>query len=145
MPRVPTQIQTGAYGTTNPAAPTGRSLPQPSIPSRGPSQQRERFVGLPAPLARQLDRIQDAVAQAMAVVKRLPFSDGNLVQGVAFTGTTQKSIAHGLGRAWRGYMVVNVQNASGNAAFTATPNSVTDGATIHITPSVTCSCDVWIW
>jgi hypothetical protein len=145
---VPTQIQSGAIGTTNPAVVTGRSVPLPSLASRGPSQQRERFAGLDLPpgIARALQSMQDAIARAIAIVRAIPFASGNMIQGVQFSVGTMIALPHGLGRPWRGYMVVNVSGA-GYGTFRQIPQARADLETnaIGLVSSATCVADVWVW
>lgn len=144
---VPTQVQQGPVGSANPAAVTGRSIPLTAIASRGPSQRRERFggLGIPANIARGMNAQQDAIAAALGVLQALPWANGlSITQGVSWSAGQQKSIAHNLGRAPRGYMVSSVAGG-GYGLFQRITNAQTDPFTITIQSANTCTGDVWVW
>lgn len=142
MPRVPFRISQSPVGSTNPAAP-GRAAPAYSTRSLGPSQQREQFAD------RALNRLQTAINQAVSVVKSLPFADGNYLANVSMVQGAN-TLQHGLGRAWQGYMVVNVQGGlvASMATFAAAHDATTpalDAGVIVITSTAACAASVWVW
>lgn len=132
MPRIPVTITQSA--SSGQPATTTKSL--------GPAQSREQFTG---PNARPLNRIQSAIRDALAVIKAMPFANGNLVQAVAFSSGTAKSVQHGLGRAYVGYMVINVQGAGATFHATAPTDPRLSTTQITLTASATCTADVWIY
>ena len=59
----------------------------------------------------QLARIQDNIDTVLRQILLCPIIDGTLVTGIALT-TTNKDVAHGLGRTYQGYIIVG-QDAAG--------------------------------
>lgn len=152
MPRIPVAIQRGNFGTSNVGAPaTGRSTPLPTVKMpAGVAQFKSRFTGmqgLDPNVARQLDALQDYVAQAMRVMKAVPFLDGNLVQGLTFTGGATTLVQHGLGRAWRGVIMMLPQGAAGGPFETiAQSASALEARQVQIKNNgATCTVDLWIY
>jgi hypothetical protein len=145
MPRIPVRIQTGPFGTSTGVA-NGRSVPMPSVRmGGGAAQMRERFEsfkGLPEGLARALNRLQDSIALAVSLVKRVPFLDGNLVQGVKFTSLAVTQVNHGLGRQPQGYEVKNIQGAGSTFFWSRSAN---EAQLIFLVSSDTCTGDVWVY
>lgn len=142
MPRVPVTISQTPIGSANPTS-TTRAPQVAGVRSRGPSQQREQFSD------RGLNRLQTAINQAVSVVKSLPFADGNYLSNVSMVQGAN-TLQHGLGRAWQGYMVVNVQGGlvASMATFAAAHNTTTpalDAAVIVVTSTAACQADIWVW
>lgn len=152
MARTPVRIQSGAYGTDNPASSTAsygsRAMPQPSVLQRGPSQGREQFssAGLAdsASVARALNQIQANVDTAMGPSKNNPFADGNLIEGVVFNSSATTPIKHGLGGPARGYVIMNADANAATHRVAQTPISL-EAQTILIYSNLGFKGDIWVY
>jgi len=138
--QAPVKVQSAPFGSLNQAVTGTRPILAPAIVSGAYAFAREHFAG---PAGQQLNRLQDKISAAIQGVQQLPFAKGQLIQGVSFTATTQIGIQHALGQAWTGYLVLNVQGAG--STFYAVPTPATDGTTIQLVPSATCTGDVWVY
>ena len=68
----------------------------------------------------ELIRAQDNISAAMARVVACPLLDGVLLEDV--TITTSLNVTHGLGRAWRGFIITKINaNATIRAATDPSP------------------------
>ena len=85
-------------------------------------------------------QLQSSVIDFSAQLTRVPFLDGNLVEGISVS-TTVTNVSHGLGRTPVGYIVVKA--AAGVTIFdTAT---VTPTTTIGITSDNDTTISLWIF
>ena len=55
-----------------------------------------------------LTRVQDKIEQFAGALQTTGLLDGRLIEDVEFAASTTKSVYHGLGRRYRGYIVVSV-------------------------------------
>lgn len=90
-----------------------RKLPQTVIRQPGPAQALEHFgSGIDANTARAMNQLQQNVRKATSAANANPFGNGNLLENVAVT-TGANVLSHGLGQAYRGYIL-----GSSSAAIT---------------------------
>jgi hypothetical protein len=59
-----------------------------------------------------LTRVQDRIEQFAGALQTTGLLDGQLIEGVEFAASTTKNVYHGLGRSYRGYIVVSVNSKS---------------------------------
>lgn len=148
MARAPVIVSQTPVGQVNPAVSGGRVARPPQIKLRGPGQGFETFVSkdLPESVNRALNTMQRNVDSAVTQAKGNPFADGVLLTGVAFTNGTV-TLTHGLGRAFRGYIVMNVGYTSGtNVGVHLASTDMTKAAQeIRLTAHASFSADVWVY
>jgi len=75
-------------------------------------QATEKSVTQPRELVRHINDIGALVAAQAQSVQRIPVTLGNLITGQKFTAGTVNYIAHGLGRAYLGYILINAPSAT---------------------------------
>tara|TARA_R110002126_G_scaffold172712_6_gene321516 strand:- start:2544 stop:2852 length:309 start_codon:yes stop_codon:yes gene_type:complete len=85
-------------------------------------------------------QLQQAVANFSSQLTRVPFLDGNLVEGVALT-TSALEVPHGLGRTPLGYFIVKA--SAGVTVFDT--DSTTPSVTIKLTGSATSTVSLWVF
>lgn len=100
----------------------------------------------PEDLVRILNDIQDAIRDATAAVRAVPFLYPGAIylDSYSFTSGTDAVIRHGFGRSAR-FLILNQRTAAG-ACF-AVPNAkqeVNDRVLV-LTPSATFTADVWVY
>jgi len=145
VPFRPTRVQpAGNYGAYNPSG-KARVSPPPSITQAGPAL---ALVHVPGELGRELHRMQSATRDAVGQARANPMARGVLVEGVAFHASTWTKIAHGLGFAFRGAMVVSPSAlasyaVSGNAAYGLVASL--DARQCWVQTSADCTASVWVW
>lgn len=100
-----------------------------------------------------VDRMQENRDKVAAFLSAMPWLQGRMLTGddvtvdaydLAFTSGTARELAHGLGRACRGFMVVDAKTASP----TLVRGTVTTGLEdthIKLTSGATCTVKVWVW
>jgi hypothetical protein len=138
--RIPVRILTYTpQGTTNPAAPTSRSIAPPSVRSLAPAQPRMQlptFAG---------NRVQSAQRQAFRRAAAQVDSDNAVTPGVVFTGGTQLAVPHSLGRAWVGCRLETPIGGylSYQVAHNSDPRA--DASYILVTVANSCTADVVVW
>jgi hypothetical protein len=152
MPRVPVRILTNAFGSRNTsgAPANARSVPLPSIRMPGGvAMVRHMFSAvkdISPELARMLDSLQTTVMAAMGLVKRMPFAEGNMIEGVSLTNGATTAVPHGLGRPARGYLLCNVTGTAPNVYRLVQANTALENTQILLDNSgLPCTADVWIW
>ena len=145
MATIPSNVQQAPFGTQNNAG-RARARPQPVVLLRGPAQGREHTD------TRELDAIQQRVADASSVARANPLGASNFFQGIACTSGTSVTIQHGLGRAFVSALVTG-QSAAGNWSIqrASTPvrpptnQNILDERVIVFTPLFTGLCDLLVW
>ncbi len=130
MPRIPSRItSTGAASQQRTAA-----FPAEYGAPSGTSDGRAALA------------TQRAAASATQSARSLPFGDGNLFADVAFIATVPTVIAHRLGRAYQGFLVLRQRAA---AAFVpleqAQAPSSLDAKQITLLTAVDATADVWVY
>lgn len=88
-----------------------------------------------------LNRVQDRIKVFADVVSSIPLLDGRLIQGQA-VGATAVAVPHGLGRPWRGFIVVN-RNADVRV-WAQTPGADA-GALLWLVASSTATVSIWVF
>lgn len=88
-----------------------------------------------------LNRVQDRIKVFADVVASIPLLDGRLIQAQS-VGATVTSVPHGLGRPWRGFIVVN-RNADVRV-WAQAPGSDA-GALIKLVASSTATVSLWVF
>lgn len=99
-----------------------------------------RLYGLPE----QLTRLQEAAADALDQVAKVPFMSGVAITSVFLTGSTTTSVLHGLGRDVQGWFITSIDAASivnDDMANTAYDLSTT----LPLVASADCTVDLWVW
>ena len=59
-----------------------------------------------------LTRVQDKIEQFANTRQSSGILDGRLIEGIEFAASTTQNVYHGLGRSYRGYIVVSVNSKS---------------------------------
>ena len=59
-----------------------------------------------------LTRVQDKIEQFANTLQSSGILDGRLIEGIEFAANTTQNVYHGLGRSYRGYIVVSVTSKS---------------------------------
>lgn len=140
MARIPVILAQQPIGSSNPATNPSVSNPNapvppgalaPSLRVRSPAQALEHFP------TRAANRIQTASRQAAARATNFPMGDGNLLTGVQFTAGLTVTLAHGLGRTWQGFLVLNrlLLPAAPRGTATLSGGSVVVTATHNLVPN----------
>lgn len=93
---------------------------------------------------RQVNQAQRNVRAAIAPAASVPDADGNLVKNVSFTSGTNVVISHGLGKAFAGYRVQNVQGGFASFMLVAQSPATLNARTITLQSNGTCTADVWV-
>jgi len=145
MATIPSNVQQGPFGPGNNTGRT-RAQPQPVVLLKGPAQGREHTD------TRELDAIQQRVADASSVARANPLGASNFFQNVACVSGTPVTLQHGLGRAFVSALVTG-QSAAGNWSIqrASTPwrpqttQNLLDERVLVFTPLFTGTCDVLVW
>ena len=90
------------------------------------------FTPIRPPDQPELVRAQDNISAAMARVVACPILDGVLIEDVVIT--TSVNVAHGLGRAWRGYLITK-KNTNANV-YSPTASNTSPAALLPLTASL---------
>lgn len=102
-----------------------------------------------SPLPRQQTREAQAVADAVSSLPTrrggsVPWTEGRLVRDVTVEATSEKEVAHGLGRSPQGWMVLSVRSDASNEYPVETERSA-ELLTIHNYGAADVTCDLWVW
>lgn len=133
-----TRVQNEQYGTQNN---TGRlrTKPTPIILQPGLIQ------GLEHTANRQTQRLQQAIQQATAQVKSLPFAQGIMLENISLVSGefAVNPVKHGLPQAWRG---VHLMTPSAECTYVV-GNLPEYPSTRYfiIAVSADITCDLWVW
>lgn len=101
---------------------------------------------------RQTDDTSRQVQSLVRASVECPLLDGVLLEidpstssvGIAFTAGQVRTLAHGLGRRWRGFLVTSETGASASL-LRATRAAATDSASITLTHGGAAACTVTLW
>jgi hypothetical protein len=88
---------------------------------------RDRLSGLSfgsTPTSNDLTNIQRAADESFRYIANLPWNQGRLITGISVSGTAV-DVAHGLGRAWQGWIIVDITTTRDVYRDTATTPDVT--------------------
>lgn len=88
-------------------------------------------------------RLEDAVDDVVRPLSSNPLLDGRLIEGVAITSGTTKLVDHGLGRAWRGWYVVD-RNANANV-YRDTASRAEASRQLALLASATVTVTLWVF
>ena len=88
----------------------------------------------------ETSQLQSSVIDFSSQLTRVPFLDGNLIEGVSVS-TTALEVSHGLGRTPVGYFIVKA--SAGVTVFDSA--TTTPKATIKLTGSATSTINIWIF
>ena len=136
--RIPVVIPQQPIGKANPAAP-GYS-PLASSTTAGGAYSLEQTG------TRQGNRTQTASRQAASVLRALPFADGNLTAGVTFGSGATVIVQHKLGRAYQGFLVLNMTTGGGRLYSVANASvSLNDVQITLRNAGDVCQADVWVY
>lgn len=102
---------------------------QPADGKAGPSTRE--FVELGTRLVRTLGRLL-----------KIPLLDGVLIENLSATASVESAIGHGLGRKYRGFIVV--RNSAG-AVFNELFSSTDTATFLRITPDKNVSFALWVF
>ena len=94
-------------------------------------------------LARQMAEVQTNVGLVLDQLPKIDILDGRRVNDVALTAGSAVDVSHGLGRKYRGVIVVS-QNAAGTVRESTNTNSFPDRIVI-MTASATITADLWVF
>lgn len=93
------------------------------------------------PESKDLSRVQDNIYASLLPVWAVPFLDGVKLANQVL-GATAKDVAHGLGRAWQGCIVLK-RNA--NAVIYQPSSTANTGQFITLQASATVTADLWVY
>lgn len=88
-----------------------------------------------------LNRVQDRIKVFADVVSSIPLLDGRLIESQT-VGATAVAVPHGLGRPWRGFIVVN-RNADVRV-WAQTPGA-DSGALLWLVASGSATVSIWVF
>lgn len=145
MPRIPSNVQAGQFGSQNPAG-RRRARPQPVVLLKGAAQ------GLEHTDDRALDAIQRRVADASGAARANPLASCNFIQNLSFVGGVSLIVQHGLGRAFVSAFVCgqsvsgayHIQRASAPVRPPSNQN-ILDTRQVVVTPNFTGTADLLVW
>jgi hypothetical protein len=122
MPRLPTRINnvTGTRTTT----PATFALARTGNRTTDDAQTNARAAGAPA--------------------SALPFGDGNLIAGVAMTGSVAVTLTHRLGRAARGAFPISIVGPNVNRWTCTSLGTASDGS-VTVVVEQTSTVDWWVF
>lgn len=103
-----------------------------------------RDIALPKQDSRELEELSDAVRQGNRRKVGEPFQDGRLIADVTVEATSEKTVAHGLGRRPRGWFPVSVRSDASNEYPVETSRD-RESLVLHNYGSADVTCDVWVW
>ena len=92
---------------------------------------------------RVLESMQDSVQRSLSPLTRIPFLNGRLIEDISMTAATTNEIAHGLGRAYRGWFVVDIDAASTVHRDTSSTSSTTEF--LPLQASATSTMTIWVF
>ena len=142
---IPSRVQAGQYGSTNPAG-RRRAVPQPVVLVKGAAQGREHTD------SRSLDSVQQLLGNAIAAIKASPLAECNLIQNITLSSGSPLVVKHGLGRPFVSCLLcgasaqctISVRRPSPQER-PATQQNALDAMQIVITPSNSCTADLLVW
>lgn len=113
----------------------------------------ELDVSTPEKIQRALQDIVSDIDTATLPSRSLPFGEGNLVIGQAFTSGADVEVKHELGRAFRGWMLLRQRALTAGTATaweqdnasTPADREVLDKDRVKLRAAGTFTADVWVW
>lgn len=97
-----------------------------------------------AGVASDLNRIQSNIQSAFQSIQQNPFFGGNVLTDLFFTANETKSIAHGLGRIPRYWLILDVISNPPGTALTFVRTSWTKNNIIIVSTAVECTVTLWV-
>jgi hypothetical protein len=88
-----------------------------------------------------LARVQTALQQQTPTATTCPLMSGALLTGIALTSGTPKSIAHGLGRPYKGFLVTSITTAT--IVWIPSTSDTAKFIVLEVTANTTAS--VWVF
>lgn len=103
-------------------------------------------------LPRELGHMQDAIRRLLrqlydaidAVLARLAWLDGKRIDDLAFSAGVTKDIAHGLGRAYTGWIVLRDHGTNKHQLFEDSAATTNPKTTLSLVSAVDCTVDLWV-
>lgn len=100
------------------------------------SVRRQRFTSAdlqdPERLYQVIADMSNALANAQHQLAQLPIGAGNLLTGWTFTPGQTQYLGHGLGRAWRGWIVTRAQTNAASIKEAPYPSAVTSALVLPL-------------
>lgn len=97
-------------------------------------------------LVRHINDLQTQLQNFQHVSKRVPIAFGNILSKVTFTSGVTQYLAHGLGRAYKGYLITAAYTpASGTLIVTSLPSGKTADKYIGLVSAVNGTFDVYVF
>lgn len=100
---------------------------------------------VPDRLYQVIHQLQSNLLLALRPLAENPTLGGNLLKGIVFTGGQTLYLAHGLGRAYRGWYVVRAQGAAASLVEAALPAGTTSDRIIGLTSANAGTYDVMVF
>lgn len=91
----------------------------------------------------QLARVQTAIQAQIPNATTCPLLNGKLFEKVTITTGTTSNIAHGLSRAWKGFIVCGQSSATAIISLAATQQDATKF--VSIDASATTTVTLWVF
>jgi hypothetical protein len=91
----------------------------------------------------ELNRIQQNLQSSLGVLKDLEILDGKLV--TADVATTSTSVAHGLGRSYKGFIVVKTVMSDGSTFTGSIYEDPSEDDTIYLKLDTTANVTATVW
>ena len=129
------RMQAAPYGSQNNNG-RMRKRPSPIILQKGPVQ------GLEQTRDRQINRIQQAVRQAVGVIKSLPMNQGNMIEGLSLLNG-DNTVGHGLPNAWKGALLTTPSAVV--VYFVGSTSPANDAVQLNVHVSGDVKCSLWVW
>ena len=106
----------------------------------------QQDVTSPPTLFKTIKSIALLLASVARQVGSCPILTGNLIQGVALTASTQKTVAHGLNRAWVGFFALSTHGVAFSGFASPAPSSLFPTTSyIGLTATATGTYDFWVF
>ena len=91
-----------------------------------------------------LTRVQDKIEQFANDLQGSGLLNGRLIEDIEFASNTTRNIHHGLGRAYRGYIVVSI-NANVNIKIDDTENNNKAQFLALQSQGTACTASLWVF
>lgn len=91
----------------------------------------------------EVSDLQDACAVVFRDIVSKEVLDGRLIENIAITTGTEKTINHGLGRAIRGWIVT--RTSAGATVWDSQSNNTTPRATLVLNASANVTISIWVF
>ena len=94
---------------------------------------------------KDMNALADGISSIVSALQGIPFLDGIQLSAQTLTGAADNTLTHGLGRPWRGFLILDVSAAATIYSVPAVAGSYDEATFIKLHPSAGCTVDVWVF